>query len=86
VHELKLFRRTVVGVVTGQEDNINPAPRMGVYFIDDAAQIEVVLQTRFGDMQIADMQESQRLLVDRIRHGSALKRGARGRDVRPRSG
>jgi hypothetical protein len=68
----KLLWRAVVGVVARQNHKIDPAPRMAIDVVDDAAQIEVILQNRFGQMQISDMQECQRSLVGRSGHGGVL--------------
>jgi hypothetical protein len=65
--DAKLFRRAVVGVVPWQKDEIDSFAGIAVHLIDDAAQIDMVLQTRVGDVQVSDLKETQRLF-SRVRH------------------
>jgi hypothetical protein len=61
VDDAELLRRTVIGVVSGQVDEIELSRGILVHLIDDAAQIGMVLQTRIGDVQVSDLKETQRL-------------------------
>jgi hypothetical protein len=67
-----LLRRAVVGIIARQEDKIDPASHVPVHVVDDAAQIKVILQTVFGQMEIANVGEDQRVLVDQAGHGCVL--------------
>src|SRR5260370_16248844 len=59
--DTELLRRAVVGVVAGQIDEIDFSAAIAVYLVDDAAQINMVLQPGIGAMQMSDVKETQGL-------------------------
>jgi hypothetical protein len=59
VNDVELLRRAVVGVVTRQIDEIDLSAGVAVHLVDDAAQIDMVLQTGIGEVQISDLKEAQ---------------------------
>jgi len=65
-HEAELLRRAVVGVVAGQDREIQAARRQRVGEGDDAAEVAMVLLSRHGQMKVADMQPAQHAAPGRI--------------------
>jgi hypothetical protein len=68
MNNAKLLRRAIVGIISGHEDKIDPASHVAVNVVDDAPQIEMILQIGFGHMEISDVDESQWGPIDQAGH------------------
>jgi hypothetical protein len=51
----KLLRRAIIGIVSRQINEVDLSGGIAVHLIDDAAQIEMVVQAYIGDVEVSDL-------------------------------